>query len=307
MPEAMVAALRKREYHVRRRSSAGRNPVDERFQLGRLRMSIQLDLTGQRFGRLTVIERCGTSKEGQKLYLCKCDCGGTKKVKTGALRSGHVNSCGCLQRECSSNKFKKLNTRHGGCGTRLYSIWFDMRQRCSWDGAINWHLYGGRGIKVCDEWQADFVPFRDWALANGYSDELTLDRIDVNGDYCPENCRWANLDEQNNNKRTCIYATIGGVTKSVTQWCRETGVPRHTAYSRIRRGWKPELAVTEPQNTEKSKEPARRAKYKPVLVDGCDWYESIKAAAEAIGVKPGTLSAALKAGCKSGGHEVKYA
>lgn len=305
--EAMVAASRKNEYHVRRRSSAGRNPADGRFQLGRLRMSIQLDLTGQRFGRLTVIERRGSSKDGQKLYFCECDCGGTKLVRSSDLRRGITRSCGCLQRECSSNKFKRLNTRHGGCGTRLYGIWFDMRQRCSWEKSISWANYGGRGIRVCDEWEADFVPFRDWALANGYRDDLTLDRIDVDGNYCPDNCRWANLDEQNNNKRSCIYVTIGGVTKSVTQWCRETGVPRHTAYSRIRKGWEPERAVTEPKDQERAKESASRAKYKPVIVDGRDWYESMTAAAEAIGSTQHAVSAAVRKGGRTKGHTVEYA
>lgn len=305
--EAVVAASRKNEYHVRRRSSAGRNPVGGRFQLGRLRMSIQLDLTGQRFGRLTVIERCGTSKDGQKMYRCVCDCGNEKITKTGNLRSGHVKSCGCLNKEMTRKANRERNTRHGGCGTRLYGIWFDMRQRCNWEKSTSWANYGGRGIRVCDEWQADFVPFRDWALANGYRDDLTLDRIDVDGNYCPENCRWADLDEQNNNKRTCLYATIGGVTKSVTQWCKETGIPRHTAYSRIRRGWEPERAVTEPRDDTRAKEAANKAKYKPVIVDGRDWYESMTAAAEAIGSTQHAVSHAARSGYKTKGHTVEYA
>jgi len=242
--ETMVAASFGKLYIAEERSLAGRNPVGERFQLGRLRMSNQLDLTGQRFGRLTVIKRCGTSKEGQKIYLCKCDCGNTKEVKSGNLKSGNVRSCGCLRKETTRRINKERNTRHGGCGTRLYGIWFDMRQRCNWEKSINWANYGGRGIKVCDEWQVDFVPFRDWALANGYRDDLTLDRIDVDGNYCPDNCRWADLDEQNNNKRTCVYVTIDGVTKTVTEWCKETGVNRKTAFNRIKRGWNPIEAVS---------------------------------------------------------------
>ena len=203
-----------------------------------------IDLTGQRFGRLQVIEECGRSKDGQKVYRCKCDCGNETKVTSGNLRHAHTQSCGCIKRE-QTIKQNKESAKHGGCGTRLYGIWLDMRQRCQYRKSINWHLYGGRGIKVCKQWDDDFTAFRDWAEANGYHESLQLDRIDVDGNYEPANCRWATLDEQNNNKRTCVYVTINGQTKTVTEWCMETGVNRHTAYSRIRNGWEPERAVTE--------------------------------------------------------------
>lgn len=262
-----------------------------------------LDLTGQRFGRLTVLRREGTSGDGQKTYLCRCDCGTEKVVKSGNLRSGRTKSCGCFCREQTARRNIE-SAKHGGCGSRLYGIWYDMRQRCSYEKSINWHLYGGRGIRVCDEWQQDFEKFRDWALENGYKDDLQLDRIDNDGNYEPSNCKWSTRSEQGNNRRTCAYVTIGGETKSVSEWCKETGVNRMVAYSRIRNGWNPEDAVTV---TDPNVGRARSAssKYKPVTVDG-ERFESIKAAAEHIGVRPGTFSAALRASRQIGGHEIAY-
>ena len=203
-----------------------------------------IDLTGQRFGRLLVIKRVGSTKDGQKTYLCRCDCGKEKIIRSGNLRSGRTISCGCASAE-RVRKRNKASTIHGGCGTRLYTIWGDMKNRCTYKGAINWHLYGGRGISVCEEWKNDFANFRDWAIANGYSDELQLDRIDNNGNYEPGNCKWSNRSEQGNNRRTCKYITINGETKTVSEWCRINGVNRSAAYNRIARGWDAEKAVTE--------------------------------------------------------------
>ena len=119
-----------------------------------------------------------------------------------------------------------------------------MRSRCTWNKAINWHLYGGRGIKVCDEWVNNFTAFRDWAMTNGYSDDLQLDRLDNDGNYEPCNCKWSTRIEQGNNRRTCVYVTINGETKTVVEWCRINGIAVNTAFSRIERGWKAEDAVT---------------------------------------------------------------
>lgn len=203
-----------------------------------------LDLTGERYERLVVIKKVGVSKDGQKTYLCKCDCGNVKIIKSGNLRSGKTKSCGCY----NSDKVKmrnKHNSKHGGCGSRLYSIWIDMRARCKYEKAINWHLYGGRGIKVCKDWDNDFESFRKWALSNGYESGLQLDRVDNDGNYEPDNCKWSSRSEQGNNRRTCKYITINGVTKTVSEWCDESGVKRSTAYNRIKRGWDGERAVTE--------------------------------------------------------------
>lgn len=262
-----------------------------------------IDLTGQRFGMLTVLERCGTSKDGQKVYLCRCDCGNLKEIRSGNLRGGHTNSCGCLASKATARRNRE-SAVHGGCGTRLYGIWIDMRQRCSYEKSINWHLYGGRGISVCDEWNESFEPFRDWALSNGYADGLQLDRIDNDGNYEPDNCRWSTRAEQGNNRRTCVYVTIDGVTKSVTEWCSETGVNRMVAYARIRRGWVPAEAVTTVDSAV-GKARAASSKFKPVTVDGVR-FDSIKDAAAHIGASPKSVSVALRRSRPVKGHEVSY-
>lgn len=156
-----------------------------------------IDLTGQRFGRLTIIERAGGLSGKSAKWLCRCDCGNEKVTTRQKLIRGDVQSCGCLQREYMQNG----NVIHGGYKTRLYSIWHHMKYRCNNPNAPKYPLYGGRGITVCDEWINSFPAFRDWALDNGYDDNLTLDRIDNNKGYNPNNCRWATSSDQNRNRR----------------------------------------------------------------------------------------------------------
>lgn len=154
------------------------------------------DLTGQRFGRLTVITEVIQGRDRRRRWLCFCDCGGAITTSASKLRSGNTQSCGCLRRETA----RAEHLLHGGKGTRLYNIWKNARQRCRNPKATDFKLYGGRGITFCTEWD-DFANFKEWALRNGYTDELTLDRIDPDGDYCPENCRWATWKEQRHNQR----------------------------------------------------------------------------------------------------------
>jgi hypothetical protein len=206
-------------------------------------MSSKIDMAGKRFGRLVVIEECGKDNCGQLMWKCKCDCGNATTVRGYSLRRGDVQSCGCFQTECSRNRAKT----HGGFYTNLYRKWAGMKRRCYYVRGTMYRHYGGRGITVCDEWKNDFESFRNWSLANGYCDGLTLDRIDVNGNYCPENCRWVTQKEQQNNKRNSHLLTCNGETHTVAEWCEITGLPRGTIRGRLEKGkWSVEDALAKP-------------------------------------------------------------
>ena len=155
-----------------------------------------IDLTGFKFGRLTVIERAATVNK-HTMWLCKCDCGKEIIVDAYNIKTGHTLSCGCLQRERTS----KANTIHGKRITRLYRIWVCMKNRCYQQSYHAFKHYGGRGITVCGEWLNDFQAFYEWSMANGYKENLTIDRIDNDKGYSPSNCRWVTMKEQNKNKR----------------------------------------------------------------------------------------------------------
>lgn len=200
------------------------------------------DLTGKKFGRLTVLG-LSEKKSGRKSYwVCECDCGNKKLVRSDSLKRGQVQSCGCLKKE--QNKTNLDRTTHGDTPTgehkRLWEIWQGIKQRTSNPNNKSYARYGGRGISVCEEWRENYVNFRDWALNNGYSDNLTIERIDVNGDYCPENCRWATVKEQCNNRRTNVLIEWNGKTQNIERWSEETGIPYKILHDRYRRyGIKP--------------------------------------------------------------------
>lgn len=156
------------------------------------------DLIGRRFGRLLVIAEAGRGPDRRRRWLCTCDCGNMTTTDTSKLSSGNTRSCGCLHRDSARDR----HLLHGGKGTRLYNIWKNARQRCRNPKTPDFYLYGARGVQFAPVWD-DFTAFRDWALTNGYQEDLTLDRIDPDGNYTPENCRWATWKEQRHNQRRC--------------------------------------------------------------------------------------------------------
>lgn len=198
------------------------------MQMGKVK-----DITGIKYGRLTPVSFVGI-KGHKAMWLCKCDCGKEIVVANSNLQSRTTRSCGCFREE----KRIESHYKHGKEPKRLYHIWSGMRQRCENKKSHKYRIYGGRGISVCDEWKGNngFVEFRKWALSHGYSDDLSLDRIDVNGNYEPQNCRWATAKEQALNTRFNKFYDGLGMSKRASEWAEYFGINRVTFYKRLRRG-----------------------------------------------------------------------
>jgi len=194
-------------------------------------------IINQKINRWTVIE-----KNEPGYWSCKCECGNVRKIRGDSLKHGKSKSCGCLQKEIVSI----LSTIHGKHNTRIYKTWQNMKSRCNNPKTSKYHIYGGKGIKVCDEWLNSFQKFYEWGMANGYTNKLTLDRIDGNEDYQPENCRWATYKEQNNNTTQNHSITFNGETHNLCQWPEIIGVSNKCLSERIRRNWSIERALTTP-------------------------------------------------------------
>ena len=203
-------------------------------------MSAFKDITGQKFNRLTVIAPAFSDKSGKWHWLCSCDCGNKTIVNGTALRAGKIKSCGCLRVE-----FGKRGT-HQMRNSKLYPIYDSMKRRCYNLNNKGYKNYGGRGITVCDEWILDSPSFFSWALENGYKEGLTLDRVNNDGPYSPENCRWATYKEQCVNKRSNHWITFNGETKTVSQWVAITHISKTTILDRLKAGWTVERALTAP-------------------------------------------------------------
>jgi hypothetical protein len=185
-----------------------------------------VEMIGKRCGHLTVIRRSENVKSPSgstfATWECLCDCGNIVIARGYCLRNGNTTSCGCKRKTSLS----KLMSTHGESKTRLYGIWSGMKKRCNNPASSVYKHYGERGIKVCDEWESDYMAFRNWALENGYKEDLSIDRINVDGDYEPSNCRWANNLEQANNTRTNRYITYKGTTLTMAEWHRKLGITR---------------------------------------------------------------------------------
>lgn len=205
-------------------------------------MSKLIDLTGQRFGRLTVLERSPVDrKAGHAMWLCQCDCGKVCVTDSYALRHGLTKSCGCRMTE-----YQHIHGKHNLSRSRLYSIWCSMKARCNRPHNVAYKYYGGRGIHIFSEWENSFESFYNWALQAGYHVDLTIDRIDVNGDYCPQNCRWVDRLEQSRNRRCIRFLTYQGETRPLWEWVELTGIPYSLLSGRVARGWPADRIFNEP-------------------------------------------------------------
>jgi hypothetical protein len=216
------------------------------------------DLTGQRFGRLVAVSYAGAVKHKAQWDVL-CDCGVKRRVGAATLKRGITKSCGCLHREILSKRSKKHGESHKSAE---YSTWKAMRARCMRVNSVQFADYGGRGIKVCSRWDSyeNFLKDMGRKPTPGHS----IDRIDNDGGYCPENCRWATHEEQSRNKRTSRMLTYGGKSQCVVSWAEELGMAGHVLQHRIDRGWTVERALTTPVKDAKGKQLTYQGKTQPV-------------------------------------------
>ena len=196
------------------------------------------NLAGKKFGQLTVIDVAGRGSNSQIFWQCHCSCGNKSQVATANLKNGHTKSCGCYG--------KSVATTHGQSGSKAYRSWQKMRSRCLNPNDTYFKNYGGRGIRICDRWQS----FENFYVDMGdRPDERSLDRIDNNGNYTPENCRWATKKEQDRNKRNNRFITFNGRCLLLLEWAEELKINYSTLKKRLDRGWPIERALTEmPKN-----------------------------------------------------------
>ncbi len=206
-------------------------------------MPTPLDLTGKRFGRLTVVERSSEKRKRRgTFWVCKCDCGNVVVVPRCHLIDGHTKSCGCYHKD-RLHEPRPSVSKHYLSKSRIYRIWSGMMDRTTNPNSRSYKNYMGRGIDICDEWK-EFNNFKDWAFSHGYDDTLTIDRIDVNGNYEPSNCRWVDNRTQSRNKRGTLYVTRKGETKPLIDWCEIEGINYNRVHQRITAGWTPEKALS---------------------------------------------------------------
>ena len=196
---------------------------------------------GKKFGRLTVIDILGHNEKGKIMWLMRCDCGNVRSVCVNNIINGHSTSCGCYVRELFLNSI----TKHGKYHTRMYMVWRNIIERCT-PGTVQAKHYADRGIRLCDEWK-DFFAFEKWAMENGYSDKLSIERINVDGDYCPDNCIWIDRKFQTRNQTTTHWVEWKGKRMSLAEACEIEGMPYKQVFARVKYcGWTLEDALTKP-------------------------------------------------------------
>lgn len=210
-------------------------------------MSALIDITGNKYGMLSVLRRVQNAPNGVARWECKCDCGNVVIVRGGNLKNGAVKSCGCLRHDIGAR-----TKTHGMSKTRLYQTWANMKERCCCKNNPAYGTYGGRGIMICDDWNNSFEAFAKWALSNGYQDDLTIERIDYNKGYTPENCKWISKSDQANNRRSNVKITFNNETHNLSEWCKMYGKNYYLVYNRIHKNkWDFERAILEPVHIEK--------------------------------------------------------
>lgn len=194
---------------------------------------------GKKYGHLTALSFSHINKKGHQMWWFECDCKDhtKKQIVASFVLTGHTTSCGCRANDGHNNY------RHGLCRDRIYRIYHHMIERCYKPSCKEYKNYGERGVKVCDEWRESFLAFNKWAIENGYKDNLTIDRIDVNGNYEPSNCRWTTQKIQQNNRRNNHIITIDGVSHTISEWGEITGVGCDNIYARLKLGWDEKRAV----------------------------------------------------------------
>lgn len=201
-------------------------------------MPKMIDLTGQKFGMLTVVEFTGR-RNCHSWFRCECQCGGMTITTSNNLRRGHTISCGCF----SIGKLIQRSRTHSLRWHPLYVSWIGMRNRCYYERHNRYKHYGGKGVGVYTLWQDDFIEFYRWGIANGWKKGLSLDRKDNDKDYCPDNCRFSNVPQQNRNRTSNVHLTIDGVTKILVEWSEFANVKYETLRKRLKNGWTPKDAV----------------------------------------------------------------
>lgn len=204
---------------------------------------------GQKFGRLTIIafEKIPRKTYSYTHWIVRCECGTLKSVDPRKVLSGNTQSCGCLKRERTIESNKEKKVKHGGRHDRLYAVWHNMKQRCYGETYKDYPNWGGRGICVCDEWKDDYAAFRSWALSSGYEKGLSLDRIDVNGNYEPLNCRWVDWHTQAINRTCSMNYEINGKIMNLVDIAEKYGIKYGTLYQRIHvYKWPIEKAISVP-------------------------------------------------------------